>query len=115
MNKFTLLLSSIVLYYFYQTLNEIESEGAKITKTLLIEKNEAWEKHSNLPEQCSTCHLNYFNRLDKPMKKFSNWQQLNDYVGCKNNYKNRVEQGNKMPCLKVNALINKLVYKLMKE
>lgn len=114
MNKFTLLVSSIVLYYFYQTLNEIELAGEQINKTLNLQKNEVWEKHSSLPEQCSACHLSYYNRLDKSMKKFKDWQQLNNYVSCQNNYKDRVKQGNKMPCLKVNALVNKLVYKLMK-
>ena len=115
MNKFTLLISSIVLYYFYQTLNEIELAGEQITKTLNLQKNEIWEKHSSLPEQCAGCHLSYYNRLDKTIKKFNDWQDLNNYVSCSSKYKDRVKKGNKMPCLKVNALVNKLVYKLMKE
>lgn len=114
MNKFGILISGIILWYFYQTLNKIEFAGEKITKTLNLQKNEIWEKHSSLPEQCSVCHLSYYNRLDKAIKKFNDWQDLNNYVSCSSKYKDRVKQGNKMPCLKVNALVNKLVYKLMK-
>ena len=102
----------LILSYNYQ--KTIVDNQETLYSTIIKDNNEAWEKHSDLPTVCYSCHSSYYNRIDNLTSKFTDWKELHSYITCKDGFKDRRKQGNKMPCLQVEPLISKSVYKIMK-
>jgi len=92
----------------------VNSSIQRVLVAVESKKNEAWIKHSDLPEACLACHAGYYNRIDTKIKKFKGWHDLNDFVSCTGKYDGRVKEGTRvMPCVNVEPLSVKMAYKMM--
>jgi len=110
MNRATLLIALAAVVAVYV----IDSNIQNLRDVVESKQNEAWIKHSDLPDACLSCHNNYYNRIDTKMAKFKDWHELKNFVSCQGKYKQRIEKGGKiMPCLNVEPLAIKMAYKMM--